>query len=75
MTAITPKLSPIQVHLLRFFSERNINDQETQELQQLIANHYAQKADKLMETIWQEKGYDEAKMFEILEQDLSKNTK
>ncbi len=75
MTAITPKLSQIQVHLLRFFSERNINDQETQELQQLIANHYAQKADKLMETIWQEKGYDEAKIFEILEQDLSKTVR
>jgi hypothetical protein len=72
MIATIPKLSPIQVHLLRFFSERNINDQETQELQQLIANHYAQKADKLMDSIWQEKGYDEAKMLEILEQDLSK---
>ena len=40
-----------------------------------IANHYAQKADKLMETIWQEKSYDEAKMLDILEQDLSKKTK
>ncbi|TAF92463.1 MAG: hypothetical protein EAZ32_01085 [Cytophagia bacterium] len=72
MATVAQKLSPIQVHLLRFFSERPINEQETQELQQLIARFYAQKADKLMETIWQEKGYDEAKMLEILEKDFNK---
>jgi hypothetical protein len=67
---LAQKLNPIQVHLLRFFSERNVNEQETNELQQLIANFYAQKADKLMESIWSEKGYSETKMMEILEQDL-----
>lgn len=72
---LAQKLNPIQVHLLRFFSERNINEQETSELQQLIANFYAQKADKLMEIIWEEKGYSEAKMMEILEQDLTQSGK
>ena len=72
---LAQKLNPIQVHLLRFFSERNINEQETNELQQLIANFYAQKADKLMETIWSEKEYSEAKMMEILEQDLKQSGK
>jgi hypothetical protein len=72
---LTQKLNPIQVHLLRFFSERNVNEQETNELQQLIANFYAQKADKLMESIWAEKGYSEAKMMEILEQDLKQYSK
>jgi hypothetical protein len=67
---LAQKLNPIQVHLLRFFSERNVNEQETNELQLLIANFYAQKADKLMESIWSEKGYSETKMMEILEQDL-----
>ena len=70
MVTIPQKLSPIQVHFLRFFSERNINDTETQEIQQLIANHYAQKADKLMEHIWIEKGYNNTKMLEILEKKL-----
>ena len=46
MATATQKLSPIQVHLLRFFSERSINDQETYELQQIISKFYAQKADK-----------------------------
>lgn len=72
MTSVAQKLSPIQVHLLRFFSEKPINDQETHELQQLIARFYAQKADALMENIWEEKGYDDAKMLEILEKDLKK---
>lgn len=72
MAITNQKLSPIQVHLLRFFNERNINDQETQELQKLIAQYYANKADNLMDKIWVDKGYDEAKMFEILEQDLKK---
>lgn len=64
---IAQKLSPIQVHLLRFFSEKPINNQETYELQQLIARFYAQKADILMGKIWQEKGYDETKILEIWE--------
>lgn len=72
MASVAQKLSPIQVHLLRFFSEKPINDQETYELQQLIARFYAQKADMLMDDIWEEKGYDEAKMLEILEKDLKK---
>lgn len=72
MASVAQKLSPIQVHLLRFFSEKPINDQETYELQQLIARFYAQKADVLMDDIWEEKEYDEAKMLEILEKDLKK---
>jgi hypothetical protein len=72
---LAQKLNPIQVHLLRFFSERNVNEQETNELQQLIANFYAQKADKLMESIWLEKGYSEEKMMKILEQDLKQSGK
>jgi predicted transcriptional regulator len=72
MATFAQKLSPIQVHLLRFFSERKVNDQETNELQQLIANFYAQKADKIMENLWQEKGFTNTSMLEILEKDLRK---
>lgn len=70
MTTEVPKLSPIQVHLLRFFSEKKLDDNETQDIQRLIAHYYADKADKLMEGIWQDKNLDDASMLEILEKDL-----
>ncbi len=70
MAATPQKLTPIQVHLLRFFSEHHINDQETDELKQIIAHYYAQKADKLMEKIWKEKGYNKDSIVDILEKDL-----
>jgi hypothetical protein len=57
MATVSPKLSPIQVHLLRFFSENEISDEETKELQKIIAKYYADKADSLMENIWKDKGY------------------
>lgn len=67
-----PQTQPDTGAFVAFFSERNVNEQETQELQKLIAHYYAQKADQLMEDIWQEKNLSEAKMLEIVEQDLKK---
>ncbi len=72
MASLAPKLNPIQLHLLRFFSGQNVNEQETMALQKLIAKYYADKADRLMENIWEEKGLNHDKMLEILEQDLTK---
>lgn len=72
MATAIQNLNPIQVHLLRFFSEKNVNENETKELQLLIANHYAKKADDLMEKIWVEKGFSEKKINELLEKDLYK---
>jgi hypothetical protein len=72
MAVLNTKLNSIQVHLLRFFNERNVSQQETQDLQKLIAQYYANKADKIMDEIWEEKGLDESKMYELLEQDLKK---
>ena len=70
--ATLSRLNPVQVHLLRFFNEKNISEQETTEIQQLIAHHYAQKADLLMEKIWVEKQLDSSKMEELLNKDLTK---
>lgn len=72
MITDAPKLSPIQVHLLRFFSERNLNDEETQDIQRLIAHYYAEKADLLMDEIWQKNKFNDDKMLEILNSDLRK---
>lgn len=62
------KLNPAQLHLLRFFGERQITEQETTELQQLISQHYARKADTLMDTLWEERGYTERDMETVLNQ-------
>jgi hypothetical protein len=67
MAVTNPKLSPIQVHFLRFFNERSVSEQETKDMQTLIAQYYAQKADALMDKIWAEKKLDGTKMIELLE--------
>ncbi|MES2796978.1 MAG: hypothetical protein V4683_13495 [Bacteroidota bacterium] len=72
MAAVIQNLNPIQVHLLKFFSEKNINESETKELQLLIANYYSQKADNLMNKIWDEKGFSDKKINELLEKDFDK---
>lgn len=63
-------LNEMQLHLLRFFSERKPTTEETADIQRLIANYYAQKADEVMEKLWKEKQFDEQKIFEILNKDL-----
>lgn len=60
------KLSDIQLHLLRFFSEREVSNEETLEIQRMIARFYAEKADKLMDDIWEQKGLNEDKILSIL---------
>ncbi len=66
------KLSAIQLHLLRFFSERPVSDNETVEIQRMIANYYAQKADQRMDEIWEQRGYTEKTIDEILNAPLRK---
>ncbi len=66
------KLSAIQLHLLRFFSERPVPDQDTAEIQRIIANYYAQKADQRMDELWEQRGYSAETMDEILNAPLRK---
>ena len=61
-----PKLSAIQLHLLRFFSERPVSDSETADIQGIIANYYARKADQRMDELWEHRGCSEETMDEIL---------
>ena len=60
------KLSDIQLHLLRFFSERKVSAEETLEIQRIIALYYADKADAVMDKMWSEKAFNSEKMNEIL---------
>lgn len=66
------KLSNIQLHLLRFLGERAVSDKETADIQRVIANYYAQKADERMDKIWEQRGYTEQTMQEILNAPLRK---
>ena len=65
-----PKLSAIQLHLSRFFSERSVSDSETVEIQRIIANYYAHKADQRIDEIWELRGYTENTMDEIIDAPL-----
>lgn len=73
MTPQPEKLNSMQLHLLRFFSEHQVSEQETKEIQQLIVNYYANKADERMEAIWSEKNFSEQTMEEILNGPLKKS--
>lgn len=68
------KLNPMQLHLLRFFSEHQVTEQETAEIQQLIVSYYARKADARMEEIWAERNLTEQTIEEILNGPLKKPT-
>ena len=72
MAIVSQKLTDIQIHLLRFFSEYKVSDGETAEIQRMIANYYAKKGDDLMDKIWEEKGYNDEKIQDILNSPLKK---
>lgn len=67
-----PKLSSVQLHLLRFFSERAVPDEETADIQRVIAQYYAQKADQRMDDLWEQRAYTAETMIEVLNAPLKK---
>jgi hypothetical protein len=46
-----------QLALLGFFSSREFSDEEIRDIQTLIANYYAEKADVEMDALVEEKGW------------------
>ena len=46
-----------QLKLLDFFSNRKFSEEELQDIQTLIANYYAAKADAEMDALVEEKGW------------------
>ena len=71
MAVLNNKLNPIQVHLLQFFNTKKVSDKETADIQRLIALYYAEKADEMMESIWNEKKLEEEKLLKMLEMPLN----
>ncbi|GAB3991063.1 hypothetical protein GCM10028807_20060 [Spirosoma daeguense] len=74
MNALPEKLNSMQMHLLRFFSEHPVSEQETEEIQRLIVTYYAQKADARMDEIWSKRALTQKDMDDILEGPLKKST-
>ncbi|WP_420149332.1 hypothetical protein [Spirosoma sp.] len=74
MTPQPEKLNSMQLHLLRFFSEHQVSEQETKEIQQLIVRHFANKADARMDKIWVERNFSDQTIDEILNSPLKKST-
>ena len=69
---VSTKLSAVQLHLLRFFSERPVTEDETGDIQRIIAEYYAQKADQRMDELWEQRGYTAQTMDELLNAPLQK---
>lgn len=58
MQAIS-KMNPMQLHLLQFFSQKDVSNQEVEDLQRLIAQYYFDKAEKELEKVMIEKNISE----------------
>jgi len=48
-------LTPLQVHFIQVLGQWNLKDEELNEIKALVSKHFAEKADKLMVKIWDEK--------------------
>ena len=49
------KLNKLQLHFLQFFLNRDIDDNETEQIKQVIAQYYFEKAEKEIENVIIEK--------------------
>lgn len=49
------KLNKLQLHFIQFFLNRNINDEETDKIKQIIAQYYFDKAGDELEKVMVDK--------------------
>ncbi|MBK6976808.1 MAG: hypothetical protein IPH28_06530 [Cytophagaceae bacterium] len=67
------KLSNLQLELLKLYSE-DISDDDLLVFKSFISRHFAEKAIKEANKVWDEKKWDEAKVQEILESNFRKSS-
>lgn len=67
-TAITHKLNPLQVSLLRLFN-RDMSDDEVLALKRVLVKHYSELLRNEVEQVVAEKGYTQADFDAMLNQD------
>ena len=58
-------LSNLQLELLKTFS-RDVSDEDVREIKRLISQYFAQKAIKGADQVWDEEGWDDKKVEELL---------
>ena len=58
-------LSNLQLELLKTFS-REVSDEDVQEIKRLITQYFGQKAMKEADRVWEEQGWDDKKVDELL---------
>lgn len=64
------KLNEVQMHFLQFLSQRQVSNQELEDIQRMIAQYYFDKAEIELEKIIQEKGIAETSMEDLKNQHL-----
>ena len=67
-TAVTHKLNPLQVSLLRLFN-RDMSDDEVLTLKRVLVKHYSELLRDEVEKVVTEKGYTQADFDAMLNQD------
>jgi len=74
MEAIQQPLSNVQLEILKAFSH-NLSEPELQELRAMLAAFFAKRAIEAANKVWEEKGWSDADVDEMLEQKMraSKN--
>lgn len=50
-----PQMNVMQLHLLQFFAQKEVSNQEAEDLQRLIAQYYFDKAEEALEEIMKTK--------------------
>ena len=69
MQAIS-KMNQMQLHLLQFFSEKNVSSEEAEELQKLMAQYYFDKAEQELERVMYEKNITQSDIEDLANQHL-----
>ena len=64
----SPKLSNLQIELLKVFS-RNISEEELLDIRRMLASYFMQRASDGADKIWEERGYSNELMQEWLNQE------
>jgi len=68
LNSINPPLSNVQSELLKLFSN-NIPEKDLLELKTLIAKFLLEKAQDKADSVWDEKGYTDEKLLQILDEE------
>lgn len=67
---VPTKLNKMQLHFLQFLSQRQVSEQELEDIQRMVAQYYFDKAEAELEKIIKEKGITEADVENLKNQHL-----